>query len=49
MKGGRTLNLFTSLPRDLTEATYSGACLSLLCSIVIIFLVISETMSYLTY
>lgn len=43
------LDLFRKLPKDLTEPTFCGAIVSMLCTIVLIVLTISELKTYLAH
>ncbi len=40
------MDFFRHMPKDLTEPTFCGAIVSVVCSFVIAFLCISETISY---
>jgi hypothetical protein len=40
------LDIFRKLPKDLTEPTFCGGFVSLLCSAVLIFLTVSEINTY---
>lgn len=47
MKGVKKLDLFRRMPKDLTEPTLSGATVSMICTVIISFLVVTEFMRYL--
>jgi len=42
----KTLDVFRSLPKDLTEPTYCGGLISLICTGVIVVLGVQETTTY---
>jgi hypothetical protein len=42
------LDIFRKLPRDLTEPTFCGALVSIVCSVVLVLLGISEVKTYMS-
>lgn len=44
----KRFNLYQRLPKDLTEATYSGALLSLICTLIILLLAVTEIHKFLS-